>query len=110
MLAGQQELGACRRMPMRLARSRPACSRLTEPRTALPPTAPVLQEGLTGSPEAGSSFAEAMAALVGRLKAWRPQGLAVSVAPYSGCWAPYRALLAAAGDHIDYVNWQARVN
>lgn len=67
------------------------------------------EEGLTDSPEAGASFAEAMAALVGRLKAWRPQGLLISVAPYSECWAPYRALLGQAGDHIDLINWQVRV-
>lgn len=48
------------------------------------------EEGLDGP--AGDSFAPAMAALMARLMAWRPQ-LLVSVAPFDATWAQYKQLL-----------------
>lgn len=50
------------------------------------------EEGLEGP--AGDSFAPAMADLIGRLKAWRPQ-LLVTIAPFDAVWGRYRQLLQA---------------
>lgn len=49
------------------------------------------EEGLEG-PAAAASFAQAMAALISALKAWRTS-LLITIAPYYEVWQPYRQLL-----------------
>ncbi|KAI7842444.1 hypothetical protein COHA_004083 [Chlorella ohadii] len=61
------------------------------------------EEGLDGP--AGDSFAPAMAGLIGRLKAWRPQ-LLVTIAPFDAVWGRYKKLLQLAGSSVDYTHWQ----
>lgn len=59
------------------------------------------QEGL----DERGGFAEAMAALIAQLKAWRAS-LLVTISPYCATWPHYRQLLQLAGASIDFVNWQ----
>lgn len=48
------------------------------------------EEGLDGP--AGDSFAPAMAGVIERLKAWRPQ-LLITIAPFDAVWGHYKQLL-----------------